>query len=61
MDLVGRRRKKKNFVDHGTFILGQKPRPDELIIPVKLVLKAKQTASGKLDKLKARLVARGDM
>ncbi|KAI2501065.1 udp-sugar [Fragilaria crotonensis] len=51
----------KNLIDHGTFILGQKPHADELIIPVKLVLKAKQTASGKLDKLKARLVARGDM
>jgi hypothetical protein len=51
----------KNLIDHGTFILGQKPHVDELIIPVKLVLKAKQTASGKLDKLKARLVARGDM
>ncbi|KAI2500646.1 hypothetical protein MHU86_13796 [Fragilaria crotonensis] len=48
----------KNLIDHGTFILGQKPHADELIIPVKLVLKAKQTASGKLDKLKARLVAR---
>ncbi|KAI2498240.1 hypothetical protein MHU86_16267 [Fragilaria crotonensis] len=47
----------KNLIDHGTFILGQKPHVDELIIPVKLVLKAKQTASGKLDKLKARLVA----
>ncbi|KAI2511948.1 hypothetical protein MHU86_2464 [Fragilaria crotonensis] len=51
----------KNLIDHGTFILGQKPHADELIIPVKLVLKAKQTASGKLDKLKARLVAHDDM
>ena len=51
----------KNLIDHGTFILGQKPHVDELIIPVKLVLKAKQTASGKLEKRKARLVARGDM
>jgi hypothetical protein len=51
----------KNLVDHDTFILGEQPRKDELIIPVKLVLKAKQTASGKLDKLKARLVARGDL
>ncbi|KAI2491248.1 hypothetical protein MHU86_23325 [Fragilaria crotonensis] len=51
----------KNLIDHDTFILGQTPHKDELIIPVKLVLKAKQTASGKLDKLKARLVARGDL
>ena len=51
----------KNLIDHDTFILGEQPRKDELTIPVKLVLKAKQTASGKLDKLKARLVARGDL
>ncbi|KAI2509894.1 hypothetical protein MHU86_4459 [Fragilaria crotonensis] len=51
----------KNLIDHDTFILGQTPHKDELIIPVKLVLKAKQTATGKLDKLKARLVARGDL
>ncbi len=51
----------KNLIDHNTFILGKTPRKDELIIPVKLVLKAKQTASGKLEKLKARIVARGDM
>jgi hypothetical protein len=35
------------------------PRKDELIIPVKLVLKSKQTASGKLEKLNA--VAQGSM
>ena len=51
----------KNLIDHDTFTLGEQPRKDELIIPVKLVLKAKQTATGKLEKLKARLVARGDM
>ncbi|KAI2495763.1 hypothetical protein MHU86_18738 [Fragilaria crotonensis] len=43
----------KNLIDHDTFILGQTPHKDELIIPVKLVLKAKQTATGKLDKLKS--------
>ena len=51
----------KNLIDHKTFILGETPHKNELIIPVKLVLKAKQTATGKLDKLKARLVARGDL
>jgi hypothetical protein len=51
----------KNLIDHGTFILGKTPHKNELIIPVKLVLKAKQTSSGKLDKLKARVVARGDL
>jgi hypothetical protein len=43
----------KNLIDHNTFILGKTPCKGELIIPVKLVLKAKQTASGKLEKLKA--------
>jgi hypothetical protein len=38
----------KNVIDHNTFILGKTPRKDELIIPVKLVLKESQTASGKL-------------
>jgi hypothetical protein len=51
----------KNLIDHRTFILGETPHKNELIIPVKLVLKAKQTATGKLDKLKARVVARGDL
>jgi hypothetical protein len=51
----------KNLIDHNTFILGKTPRKDELIIPVKHVLIAKQTASGKLEKLKARIVARGNM
>jgi hypothetical protein len=48
----------KSLIDHRTFILGETPHKNELIIPVKLVLKAKQTATGKLDKLKARVVAR---
>ena len=51
----------KNLIDHNTFILGEQPRKNELIIPVKLVLKAKQTTPGKLKNLNARLVARGDL
>ena len=51
----------KNLIDHDTFILEEQPRKHELIIPVKLVLKAKQTATGRLEKLKARLVALGDL
>jgi hypothetical protein len=48
----------KNLIDQDTFILGQTPSKTNLIIPLKLVLKAVQTASsGKLDKLKARVVA----
>jgi hypothetical protein len=51
----------KNHINHCTFILGETPHENELIITVKLVLKAKQTATGKLKKLKARVVARGDL
>ncbi|KAI2512678.1 hypothetical protein MHU86_1674 [Fragilaria crotonensis] len=60
--ILGQTPYKDELIDqHDTFILGQTPyNKDELIIPVKLVLKAKQTATGKLDKLKACLVARGD-
>ncbi len=49
----------KNLIDHNTFRLGT-PHKDELIIPVRLVLKAKQTASGKLEKLKACIIAQGN-
>ena len=48
----------KNLINHNTFMFDKTPRKDKLIIPVKLVLKAKQTASGKLEKLKAHIVAR---
>jgi hypothetical protein len=51
----------KNLIDHDTFILGKTPRKDELIIPIKLVLEAKQSASGKLEKLKACIAAQGNM
>ena len=51
----------KNLIDHCTFFLGKAPHKKELIIPVKLVLKAKQTATGKLDKLKSCVVACGDL
>jgi hypothetical protein len=51
----------KNFIDHCTFVLGKVPHKNKLIIPVKLVLKAKQTATDKLEKLKARVVAHGDL
>jgi hypothetical protein len=51
----------EKLIDHDTFILGKTPRRDRLIIPVKLVFKAKQTASGKLEKLKACIVAQGNI
>ncbi len=50
-----------NLINHNTFILGKTPRKDELIMPVKYVKKAKQTASGKLENLKACIVAQGNM
>jgi hypothetical protein len=55
------RMKIKNLIDHHTFILGKTPHKNELIIPVKLVLKAKQTATSKVEKLKACVVACGDL
>jgi hypothetical protein len=54
------RLKIKNLIDNKTFILNEHTQKGELVVPVKLVLKAKQTANGQLEKLKARLVARGD-
>ena len=51
----------KNLIDNNTFILGEEMGPKELLIRTKLVLKAKQLASGYLEKLKGRIVARGDM
>jgi hypothetical protein len=52
----------KTLNDHKTFVLGQEPCKNKLIIPIKQVLKTKQTKTGtRLEKLKARLVARGDM
>jgi hypothetical protein len=51
----------KILINHDTFILGQEFRNDELIIPVKHVLKTKQSATGKLEKLKDCLVAHGNM
>jgi len=51
----------KNLVDNDTFILGETMRQDELLVQTKIVNKAKQTATGLLEKLKSRIVARGDM
>jgi hypothetical protein len=51
----------KNLIGCNTFTLGKTPCKDELIVPVKLVLIAKQTASGKLEKLKASTVTQGNM
>jgi hypothetical protein len=50
----------KNLIDNKTFILGIKPNKGGLITPCKLVMKAKQTATDLLKKLKAQIVACGD-
>jgi len=51
----------KNLIDNDTFILGETMRKGELLVQAKIVNKAKQTATGLLEKLKSRIVARGDM
>ena len=47
--------------NHNTIVLGQEPRKNELKIPVKQVLKTKQTATGRLEKRNACLATRGNM
>jgi hypothetical protein len=51
---------KNLIIDNDTFLI-ETPNPDEKVIPTKPVFKAKQTQDGKLDKLKVRIVARGDL
>jgi hypothetical protein len=51
---------KNLIIDNETFII-ETPRPGEKVIPTKPVYRAKQTQDGKLDKLKVREVARGDL
>lgn len=51
-----------NSVIHNkTFDLDGVIRPDEKVIPLKVVYKAKIRSDGKLEKLKARIVVRGDI
>ena len=50
----------KNLIENGTFIL-ENPGPDDQVIPTQVVFKAKIAANGSLDKLKCRMVVRGDM
>ena len=51
---------KNLIIDNDTFLI-ETPKQGEKVIPTKPVFKAKQTQSGKLDKLKVRIVARGDL
>ena len=50
----------KFIVENDTFRRGERPQPGDEIIPAIIIFKAKITSKGFLDKLKARLVARGD-
>jgi hypothetical protein len=51
----------KNLIeDNETFVIDT-PKKGEKVIPTKPVFKAKQTQDGKLEKLKVREVARGDL
>ena len=54
------RRELKSIVEH-TFNLDGQPLPGEQIIPLMFIFKAKINSLGGLDKLKARLCARGDL
>ena len=48
------------IVDNSTFRRGEQPQIGDEVIPAMIIFKAKVTSRGLLDKLKARLVARGD-
>ena len=51
----------RNLIETNKTFNIEDPQPSEQVIPTKLVLKAKSLADGSLDKLKARIVARGDL
>ena len=52
---------KNLIIDNKTFIIPTEVPPGAKVIPTKLILKAKPTAQGTLEKLKARIVAWGDL
>ncbi|MGH3056190.1 MAG: reverse transcriptase domain-containing protein, partial [Gaiellaceae bacterium] len=54
------RKEIKNLVDNGTFILDD-PANDEKVIPCMDTYRAKLKSDGSLDKLKVRIVVRGDL
>ena len=51
----------ETIIENETFDLDAIPRKDELAIPIQVVFKAKIDSAGELDKLKARVVVRGDI
>ncbi|MGH7954813.1 MAG: reverse transcriptase domain-containing protein [Gloeomargaritales cyanobacterium] len=50
-----------SVIQNNTFDLKGVIKPTEKVIPLKVVYKAKMRSDGKLDKLKARIVVRGDI
>ena len=54
------RKEIKFVIENKTFRRGEVPNSDDEVIPSMVIYKAKITSKGFLDKLKARLVARGD-
>ena len=55
------RKEATTIVENSTFILDDMPTPGEQVIPLKTVFKTKINADGSVNKLKARIVARGDL
>jgi hypothetical protein len=51
----------KNLIEKGTFSLQDAPQLGEQVLPTKITCKAKQTASGGLNKLKGQIIARGNL
>ena len=51
----------KVIVENNTFNTDDMPFPGEQILPIKQVYKTKLNANGTLNKLKARIVVRGDL
>ena len=54
------RKEINGLFDNSTFLTSEMILPTDEIIPVKLALKAKMNAHGRLDKLKARICLKGD-
>ncbi|MGH7954550.1 MAG: reverse transcriptase domain-containing protein, partial [Gloeomargaritales cyanobacterium] len=54
------RKEFKNLVDNGTFLL-EDPNPEEKVTPCMDTYRAKLKSDGSLDKLKVRIVVRGDL
>ncbi|MGH3053652.1 MAG: reverse transcriptase domain-containing protein, partial [Gaiellaceae bacterium] len=54
------RKELKTLIDHGTFMLND-PKPGEIVTPCMDTYRVKIKSDGTLDKLKVRIVVRGDL